>query len=251
MATYTTGTLSWVLISLAFNSNVVAMATAEMSAAEENIDGAIAPGGVPNLLASQYLAELLGPRLAALDARGLGLQDTLRAQGRMLAAQSRTITSLQSELKDRENPGGTMSQQKGRRQMQSQTCGESVDQSMMVQAMALISDARKRLTDVESQIAGIGETASNGVNDLAIQLAALSEHVDTIGAELGTTSDNFMALEGLLYDALPDTIGAPRDMPPRQSFDTANINARRCHSYGAWPRTIILPWSIKAIPSWQ
>ena len=112
MATYTTGTLSWVLISLAFNSNVVAMATAEMSAAEENIDGAIAPGGVPNLLASQYLAELLGPRLAALDARGLGLQDTLRAQGRMLAAQSRTITSLQSELKDRKNPGGTMSQQK-------------------------------------------------------------------------------------------------------------------------------------------
>jgi hypothetical protein len=233
----------WVLISLIARCDAVAMATAEMSAAAGNIEGAIAEEvGLPSLLASQ-LVELLGPRLAALDQREAALLDASRAQGRMLAAQSRTIAALQSELKELENPGGTMSQQQapkqGRRQMQSQTCGEPVDQSMMVQAMALISDARDRLTAAKSQLAGIEDTASNGVDDLAIQLTALSEHAGTTLADLRTTSDNFMALEGLLYDALPDTIGAPRDRPPPHSFDNANLTAGRCHSYGARPRITI------------
>ena len=135
-----------------------------------------------------------------------------------------------------------MGQQQGRRKMQSQTCGEPVGQSMMVQAMALISDARNRLAAAESQVAGIKETASNGVDGLAIQLTALSEHAGTTLADLRTTSDNFMALEGLLYDALPDTIGAPRDRPPPPSFDNANMTASHCHSIrgaGARPRITI------------
>jgi hypothetical protein len=221
--TYTAARIvSWALNANLVTSAVVAMAAAEMVPAERNMDGTIA-GGVPNVLPHLQLAELLEPRLAALDA----LDDASRAQGRLLAAQSRTIASLQSELeglnelKELKNLGGTMGQQQGRRQMQSQACGGSVDQSMMVQAMALIGDARDRLTDAESKIAEMREAASNGVNDLAIQVTALSEHVGTIGADLDTTSDNFMALEGLLYDALPDTIGAPRDKPPPHPFDNA------------------------------
>ena len=90
----------WALISLIARCGAVAMATAEMSAAAGNIDGAIAEEvGVPSVFASQ-LAELLGPRLAALDQRKAALQDISRAQGRLLAAQSLQIASLQSEFKN-------------------------------------------------------------------------------------------------------------------------------------------------------